>query len=128
MRKLLAILLTLSLLVQCTAQYAVLALYRVQRDYVAKVLCENRTKPSMHCNGKCYLAKQIKKVTNGSSTGSETNNTVEKENIVYLLPTPIVATCLSAYYYTTQHVSRYCAISPQLPGSSVFRPPDAIHT
>ncbi len=126
MRKVLAILLTLSLLVQCTAQYAVLALYRVQKAYVAKVLCENRSKPSMHCNGKCYLAKQLKKVTNGSATGNENSAPVEKETLVYLLPSPIVAACQHLNCNQLHHAGRYCDLVAQLPGSGVFRPPNRV--
>lgn len=36
--------------------------YYANYDYIATVLCENRDKPFMECNGKCYLEKQIKKV------------------------------------------------------------------
>ncbi|HSQ46236.1 MAG TPA: hypothetical protein VLM44_04870 [Lutibacter sp.] len=35
--------------------------YYANYDYIATVLCENRDKPSLECNGKCYLEKQIKK-------------------------------------------------------------------
>lgn len=34
--------------------------YELNKDYIAKVLCENKAKPMMHCNGKCFLAKKIK--------------------------------------------------------------------
>jgi hypothetical protein len=34
--------------------------YEVNRDYIAKNLCENRNKPQMHCNGKCHLNKELK--------------------------------------------------------------------
>ncbi|RCH55979.1 hypothetical protein DJ568_04300 [Mucilaginibacter hurinus] len=34
--------------------------YELNRGYIAAKLCENRAKPVMHCNGKCYLAKKIK--------------------------------------------------------------------
>jgi hypothetical protein len=126
MKKVLAILLTLSLLVQCTAQYAVIALYKVRKEYVATVLCENRSKPSMHCNGKCYLAKQLKKVTNGSATGNENSVPVEKETLVYLLPTPIEATCLYLNCNHLHHAGRYCGITAQLPGGGMFRPPNIV--
>lgn len=36
----------------------------LNRDYIARVLCVNRDKPQMHCNGKCHLAKQLKAVEN----------------------------------------------------------------
>ena len=35
--------------------------YHSNYEYVANVLCENRDKPYLECNGKCYLEKQIKK-------------------------------------------------------------------
>jgi hypothetical protein len=35
--------------------------YSLRKDYIAKNLCQNRNRPSMHCNGKCYLSKQLAK-------------------------------------------------------------------
>lgn len=37
--------------------------YYANYEYVATVLCENRDKPAMACNGKCYLEKEMKKVS-----------------------------------------------------------------
>lgn len=34
--------------------------YHTHKDYIARVLCENRDKPAMHCDGKCYLARRLK--------------------------------------------------------------------
>ena len=35
--------------------------YYANYDYIANVLCENKDKPALSCNGKCYLVKQAKK-------------------------------------------------------------------
>ena len=35
--------------------------YHANYEYIATVLCENRDKPYLECNGKCYLEKQLKK-------------------------------------------------------------------
>jgi hypothetical protein len=35
--------------------------YVVNYDYISKVLCENKAKPMMHCNGKCHLMKELAK-------------------------------------------------------------------
>lgn len=35
--------------------------YYANYDYIATVLCENKDKPYLECNGKCYLQSQIKK-------------------------------------------------------------------
>ncbi len=34
--------------------------FEVNQGYIAAKLCENRSKPWMHCNGRCYLMKKIK--------------------------------------------------------------------
>lgn len=34
--------------------------FKINQDYIAKNLCENRAKPTMHCNGKCHLMKKLK--------------------------------------------------------------------
>ncbi|NIJ55360.1 hypothetical protein [Dyadobacter arcticus] len=33
--------------------------FEVRRDYIIANLCENRNRPQLHCDGKCYLAKKI---------------------------------------------------------------------
>jgi len=36
--------------------------YHANYDYIATVLCENRDRPYLECNGKCYLEKQLNEV------------------------------------------------------------------
>ncbi len=38
--------------------------YFVNYDYIVGELCENRDKPILTCNGKCYLEKQVKEQLN----------------------------------------------------------------
>ncbi|RXR20467.1 hypothetical protein EQG63_00625 [Flavobacterium amnicola] len=37
--------------------------YVVNYDYISKVLCENKAKPEMKCNGKCHLMKEMAKAS-----------------------------------------------------------------
>ena len=60
MRQALAILLLCSLSVHCAGRLGIVANWWLNRDYVARVLCINRDKPALHCNGKCHLAKQLR--------------------------------------------------------------------
>jgi hypothetical protein len=34
--------------------------FKINQDYIAKNLCENRAKPILKCNGKCQLMKKLK--------------------------------------------------------------------
>lgn len=36
--------------------------YKLRQNYIANVLCVNKNKPQLNCNGKCYLAKRLKAV------------------------------------------------------------------
>ncbi|WP_157378221.1 hypothetical protein [Arenibacter latericius] len=38
-----------------------LAEYIVNYDYIVTNLCENRNRPALNCDGKCYLSKQLAK-------------------------------------------------------------------
>jgi hypothetical protein len=42
------------------SQLCIYAGFSLNQKYIASSLCENRDKPWMHCNGKCYLMKKIK--------------------------------------------------------------------
>ena len=33
--------------------------FEIRRDYIVANLCENRTRPKLNCNGKCFLAKKL---------------------------------------------------------------------
>src|ERR1044072_4935300 len=53
-----AVLLTI-FLAQTFDQSIIILQFFSNRNYISKELCLNRDKPKMHCNGKCYLAKQM---------------------------------------------------------------------
>jgi len=53
-------LLNLYLVVMVAPAFPVLE-YLINYDYIANELCENKDKPLLSCNGKCYLEKQVKK-------------------------------------------------------------------
>ncbi len=40
--------------------------YAMNYDYIVTVLCENKEKPQLQCDGKCYLAKQLAKASEQS--------------------------------------------------------------
>ncbi|GAB2767447.1 hypothetical protein HNQ93_000030 [Hymenobacter luteus] len=62
MRQAIAILLLFSLSVHCTGQLGIAVSWWLNQDYIARVLCINRDKPQLKCNGKCHLRKQLKVV------------------------------------------------------------------
>ena len=45
--------------------------YQVNKDFIAKNLCEQKEVKTSTCAGKCYLKKELKKVTQQSDSNSE---------------------------------------------------------
>lgn len=60
MRQALIYVLLVATLLPTVSSWGTIAYYQVNRDYIARVLCENRARPDLHCDGKCYLAKKLK--------------------------------------------------------------------
>lgn len=56
----LVILLLVALIGSNFAVYFVYAGFEVNKKEMAAKLCENKNRPWMHCNGKCYLMKKLK--------------------------------------------------------------------
>ena len=45
--------------------------YFLNYDYIVNVLCVNKDKPEMHCDGKCYLKKEISKSNNFNNSSKK---------------------------------------------------------
>jgi hypothetical protein len=60
--------------------------YVVNYDYITKVLCVNKDKAKMHCNGKCHLMKQLaKEVENDKPIApNKKSGTQETETLFYI--------------------------------------------
>lgn len=69
--------------------------YVANYNYIVSELCENRDKPEMHCNGKCYLTKELaKEATDGEN--NPLNNKVSKIEI----PQVIISENISEFHFT----------------------------
>ena len=51
--------------------------YAINKDFIANVLCINKDKPALKCNGKCHLKKELKKA-------SDTNE--NKMGLIFRIP------------------------------------------
>jgi hypothetical protein len=60
MKTFLSLILAGCLLLQSMSGLVTYAGFELNRDYISQVLCVNRAKPQLHCNGKCYLTKKLK--------------------------------------------------------------------
>jgi len=60
LQRITAYLLIFSLITVNFSRFFIFAGFGLNRNYIATKLCENRNRPWLHCDGKCYFAKKIK--------------------------------------------------------------------
>jgi hypothetical protein len=54
------ILLSVGILLQSFGSLVIVIGYEINKDTITKLFCINKEKPVLHCNGKCYLQRQLK--------------------------------------------------------------------
>ena len=80
LKKYFAFLLAILILSQTLVNVSLGVYYHFNKTYIAQQLCENKTNPKLHCNGHCYLTKQLKKAEEGENKSTQALK--EKEEIV----------------------------------------------
>lgn len=65
MKKFVASILVILIISQTLVNVGILMYYTINKAYIARQLCVNRNNPNMHCEGHCYLSKQLKKAEEG---------------------------------------------------------------
>lgn len=60
--------------------------FKLNQDYISKVLCINREKPQLECNGQCILMKKMKK---SQEAESPEQNHIPKSQLLEIF-SPIV--------------------------------------
>ena len=65
-------------------------MYLLNKNYVAKTLCVNKANPQLHCDGKCYLSKQVQKETKDNTLPSASKKDKGDEVYFYKTDEPIM--------------------------------------
>ncbi|GEN74991.1 hypothetical protein CHA01nite_07310 [Chryseobacterium hagamense] len=61
--------------------------YAVNYDYIVETLCINKSRPELHCNGTCYLTREIAKNNAPESFPlSKSKNSGKTLLDIYILP------------------------------------------
>jgi hypothetical protein len=76
-----AMLFLLAFVVQTFSKAVIVCSFYANQSYIAKNLCENRTKPKSCCAGKCQLKKKLNKDTNEDKQNTERKSGKETEVI-----------------------------------------------
>jgi len=93
----------------------------MNQKYIAASLCENRDKPWLHCNGKCYLMKKVKQA-------EEKEKSEERRTQKSLFQESDFAATSSLKFHTSLLqiiVTPYHDTFPTPNHGAIFRPPQA---
>ncbi|MVN91129.1 hypothetical protein [Mucilaginibacter aquatilis] len=93
--------------------------YEANQKYIAEKLCENRDKPWMHCNGRCFLMKKIKQA-------EEKERSAERQIQKSLFQDACVTVSFDFEFHAQLLQSfpmRYQAMVPQQVSQFLLRPP-----
>lgn len=99
--------------------------YYANYDYIATVLCENKDKPYLECNGKCYLEKQINEINHNNHNHK---STVPQINLADYPISPLdqfTYTIKEFSYYHSQQLAEILGTSQNY-YSSILKPPQYI--
>ncbi len=61
LKRVFSILLAVLIIAQMMVNVGIGVYYHLNKDYIVKQLCINRNNPAIHCNGHCFLSKQLKR-------------------------------------------------------------------
>ena len=97
--------------------------YCFNYNYIVEVLCVNKDKPRLNCNGKCYLRKQLQKQNDDNSPTKTQNIQLKNYPIGFIeiaeisQPQHFNFNSKSGYFY----LNYYSFLSENIP----FQPPQA---
>ncbi|MDI6031864.1 hypothetical protein QLS91_02135 [Flavobacterium sp. LB2P84] len=101
--------------------------YVVNYEYISKVLCINKDKPKMQCNGKCHLMKELAKASDAEKPlSSDKKGTAPILDVLIfeeIRSFEIVPVCFGTKEKTNPYYSNLYFL---LNSNSVFHPPTFI--
>lgn len=93
--------------------------FEANQSYISKVLCENKDKPEMHCEGKCYLMKKLKQAHEKEQKQERQSQKQQIQDAVVTIP---VTFKQYAFAETNIHIP-FSMGMPQNIKNSIFHPP-----
>ena len=98
--------------------------YVVNYEYISKVLCINKAKPKLQCNGKCHLMKELAK-TSESEKPISSNKKIATQELEVLFFEEINSFKITSIFFDKKQIvnNNYSDLYYYLNSDSVFRPP-----
>jgi hypothetical protein len=96
--------------------------YALHYNYIKTVLCVNKDKPEMHCNGQCHLKQMIKKETQEENGQNSKFPKIEINRIQFNCNKQVASVKVESILKNKKPIYKSSLVQ-QLVISKVFRPP-----
>ncbi len=113
---------TFSIIAQGMVNLALCAYYQINKNEIAAKFCVNKNKPMMHCNGQCYLGKQLKKAEENEKRQSQSLR--EKDEVITLYSTTTSLSYIPSYHFVS-YLGYYIDTQLTTPHLVQIQPPQA---
>lgn len=102
--------------------------YIVNYDYISNVLCENKAKPELKCNGKCHLIKEFAKASNDDKpiNSDKKNNLTQEVELLFCNEIAEISFRQIYFHNKTSIGDNYANLYFHSVSCSVFHPPTII--
>jgi hypothetical protein len=105
----------------------ILSNYLAQYKYYVEVLCENKNKPELKCNGKCHLAKELKTVEEDPEKPELPQKIKDKTEDIFLIH--VFSNLISSEL--TNNINSYSKYNPPFLSfcfkGKIFQPPESMN-
>lgn len=120
MKFILVPILMLLMLIQTFSKWAIVAEYKLNKNYIAKNLCINKAKPKLHCNGKCQMMKKLAEEEKQNSSDNTTKIKTPETVFYNEISNPV----LPEVSFTTRSYNEEPPLKKYVsPVPSIFHPP-----
>ncbi|MEQ7801458.1 hypothetical protein ABDJ41_16815 [Pedobacter sp. ASV1-7] len=93
--------------------------FELNKKYIAAEFCENKAKPELHCEGKCYLMKKLKQAEEKEQKQERQSQNIHFQEALVVIPMVFKQFPLKEMKL---HIPASMGI-PQNIENSVFQPP-----
>ena len=97
--------------------------YFIHYKYISEKLCENKSRPEMHCNGKCVLKKELGKAAAEETGNKKENSKKDSSYELYIMPASVGIARPSVLPVTLGSPSARYNNYSFLKTNSIFHPP-----
>jgi hypothetical protein len=121
MRYFFLILIGSGIVLQSLSKIIILVGFQINREYISKNICVQKSKQNNHCKGSCHLKKQLENEDKKQRPVNNKNNS----NDFQIISQTFATYNFDRNYFAEKPVSPFIVRETQTVPSSIFHPPPA---